>query len=133
MNCPIVLPTAEFDIMAKSHSFGLQVGDEQPPAYERLAGSLETDFKDAHRDYVPLELEDEGSQMIADDGQFHDMHPDQSIREQQDRATFEQKWEAEHDRAREQFLERYAAQLDSAGEQPQEHAHDRDRDNELSL
>ena len=119
--------------MAKSASFGLQIGDQEPSAFEKEE-NIRDKFQDAHRDYVPLELEDEeGSQMVKDDGQFHDMRPDPSIAADQDRQTFDDKWQAEYDRADAQMLERYVKEQEAENDNSRDQDHDRNRDVDWSL
>ena len=113
--------------MAKSASFGLQIGDQQPSTFEKQA-SMQQPFQDAHRDYVPLELEEEGSAMVKGDGQNHEMRPDPSIAEDQDRLTFNEKWQAEQDAADARMLEKYLERLNPENENTRE----QDRDHNLN-
>lgn len=111
--------------MAKSASFGLQIGDQEPSSFEKEE-SIQKHFQDAHRDYVPLELEEEGSDMVKGDGHNHDMRPDPSIAQDQDRETFNDKWQAEQDSADARMLEKYLEQSDPESDNSREQERDLD-------
>ena len=113
--------------MAKSASFGLQIGDQEPSAFEKQEG-IQKPFQEAHRDYVPLELEEEGSAMVKDDGQNHDMPPELSTAEDQNRETFDDKWQAEQDRADARMLDKYLEQSDPENDNSRDQEHERDMD-----
>lgn len=113
--------------MAKSASFGLQIGDQEPSAFEK-EDSIQKPFQDAHRDYVPLELEDEGSDMVKGDGQNHDMPPELSTADDQNRETFDEKWQAEHDAADARFLEKHLEKQDAENDNSRDQERGRDMD-----
>lgn len=118
--------------MPRSASFGQKTGEFDQPASFEKAEPLAPEFQEAHRDYVPLELEDgDGSQMVKDDGQFHELRPDPEIASEQDRETFDSKWQQELDSAAQRALDRYIS--DDSAEQDNDRDRSRDRDSELSL
>lgn len=121
--------------MPKTHAKDVHLQSDEPIAYEQQDG-IKQPFAEAHRDYVNLELMEayeeqtgRSSGMVSADAMTHDMRPDPEIAAEQDRQTFDEKWEAERDGAQSELFNAYAEQV--ADEQDQSHKNDRDQ--ELSL
>ena len=121
--------------MARTYAKDVHLQSDEPIAYEQQDG-IKQPFAEAHRDYVNLELVEayeeqtgRSSGMVSDDAMTHDMRPDPEIAAEQDRQTFDERWEAERDAAQSELLEAYAEQVTSEQDQGREN----DRDHELSL
>lgn len=122
--------------MAKTHAKDVHLQSDEPIAYEQQDG-IKQPFAEAHRDYVNLELMEayeeqtgQGSGMVREDSLSHDMRPDPEIAAEQDRQTFDEKWEAEQESARSELIEAYAEQV---AEADRDRGRENDRDQELGL
>lgn len=114
--------------MPRTYAKDVQLESDEPIAYEQQDG-IKAPFAEAHRDYVNLELveayeEQTGreSGMVREDGMAHDLRPTPEIAAEQDRATFDERWNNE-------LLDAYAEQVEADSQQERH----QDRDQELSL
>lgn len=120
--------------MARSAARDVQLQSDEPSPLDEHPG-IKQYFQEAHRDYQPLELEQEseaeagrGSQMVEQDKPEPELKPDAELAADQDRESFNERWTAEQEAAREAYLERYEQQA-QAGQDGRE----RDQDWENSL
>ena len=120
--------------MARSAARNVQLESDQPSALDEHPG-IKQYFQEAHRDYQPLELEQEsdqqagrGSQMVEQDRPEPELKPDPELAADQDRETFNERWTAEQEAARAAYLERYEQQA-----QHTQQGRERDQDWENSL
>lgn len=106
--------------MAKSYARDVQLESDPPSALENHPG-VQRYFAEAHRDYQSLELEAEndqaggrGSEMVKEDRPEPELKPDPELAQGQDRETFNEKWSAEQDAARQAYLDRYERRLEES-------------------
>lgn len=92
--------------MATSNGRDVKFAGQEPNALEQQDG-IKQPFAEAHRDYVNLRLEESyaaqggrQSDMVREDSLSHDMRPAPEIAADQDRETFDGRWENERVNAR---------------------------------
>jgi len=120
--------------MTKSHASSVHLASDTPNSMDKSEGisdrfsaaQHEIPRDDLLADYVEqTEQGDREAVMVKDDALNHDMRPPPEIAAEQDRETFDTRWEEERQSARDDLLADYADQVS--------HEHEKDQDWELGI
>lgn len=122
--------------MAKSAASEVRLARDMPNSLDQQEGISAT-FDDAQQptpradllaDYAEQSGDGEReAEMVKEDAMTHDMRPPPEIAAEQDRETFDARWEAEQQNARDDLLADYAEQVSPDQER------EKDQDWELGL
>lgn len=87
--------------------------DQQEGISDQFADAQQIDPRDdLLADYAEQTGQDEReSEMVKEDAMSHDLNPPPEIAAEQDRETFDAKWEAEQENARDDLMADYADQV----------------------
>ena len=110
--------------MAKSVASTVEHATDRETSLDRQE-ALTPRFQEAQNDLEAAyaEQEDEGSSMVKEDELSHDMHPDAEMRAEQDKASFDERWEQERQAAQDNLASAYKEQA-SFEDQQREHSKD---------
>lgn len=120
--------------MAKSHASSVHLAGDTPNSLDNREGISERFSAAQHEnprddlmaDYADqTEQGDREAEMVKDDALKHDMRPPPEIAAEQDRETFNARWDAEQQSARDDLISDYANQVS--------HEREKDQDWELGI
>lgn len=115
--------------MAKSHASSVHLAGDTPNSLDSREGISERFSAAQHEnprddlmaDYADqTEQGDREAEMVKDDALKHDMRPPPEIATEQDRETFNARWDAERQNVRDDLLADYAEQAPQGHEKEQD-------------
>lgn len=97
--------------MAKSYASTVQLDADRETVLDQQE-PLSPEFQSAQSDLEAAydEQESDGSSMVKEDELSHDLHPDAEMRADQDKASFDERWEQERQAAQDELTAAYEEQ-----------------------
>ncbi|MFV1563946.1 MULTISPECIES: hypothetical protein [unclassified Phaeobacter] len=97
--------------MAKSFASTVHLDTDRETSLDRQE-ALSPKFQEAQSDLEAAYAEQDsgGSSMVKEDDLSHDMHPDAEMRAEQDKASFDERWEQERQASQDDLAAAYEEQ-----------------------
>jgi len=95
--------------MAKSYASTVQLNSDRESSLDRQE-ALSPSFQNAESDATYSEQDSDGSSLVKEDDLSHDMYPDPEMRADQDKVSFDNRWEQERQAAKADLVAAYEEQ-----------------------